>query len=203
MKIDFPNLKRYASENLKLHESANNGNLIIFFGDSITEFWTKRNSDIFKKSNYINRGISGQTTPQMVLRFQQDVIDLKPATVIILCGINDIAENTGPISVGAIFQNIVVMAEHAIINKIKVMLCSVLPSNSITWKTDIAPSDKIIQLNQMLSGYAENNKIIYADYYSVMANKSKGLDFQYSDDGVHPNTAGYKVMEGIITSILS
>jgi lysophospholipase L1-like esterase len=203
MKSDFANLKRYASENIKLHNSSNNGNRIVFFGDSITEFWTKRNATIFQDPNHINRGISGQTTSQMVLRFQNDVIELHPETVVILAGINDIAENTGPISIEAIFQNIITITGQALANHIKVILCSVLPSNTITWKTSVAPSDKIIQLNQLLSAYAENHKITFVDYYNVMVNKSKGLDSKYTDDGVHPNIEGYKVMEEIITPVLN
>lgn len=198
MKSDFANLKRYYSENIKLLDSNNNGNRIVFFGDSITEFWTKRNSTIFHNSNYINRGISGQTTAQMVLRFEQDVLKLHPATVVILAGINDIAENTGPITVEAIFQNIVTIIEASITNTIEVILCSVLPSNTISWKTDVAPADKIIQLNQLLSDYASENKIIFVDYYNPMVNENKGLDSKYTDDGVHPNSEGYNIMEEIL-----
>jgi lysophospholipase L1-like esterase len=199
MKTDFANLKRYASVNEKLHNVNNGGNRIVFFGDSITEFWTPRNSTLFQNPNHINRGISGQTTSQMVKRFQQDVVELHPKLVVILAGINDIAENTGPITTEAIFQNIITMVESAIANAIEVILCSVLPSNTISWKTTIAPSDKIIQLNQMIQTYAEATKIPYIDYYHSMVDNNKGLAKKYSDDGVHPNSEGYKIMERLIS----
>lgn len=202
MKADFANLKRYASANEKLNNVCNNGNRIVFFGDSITEFWTPLNSTIFQNTNHINRGISGQTTLQMVKRFQQDVVELHPKLVIILAGINDIAENTGPITVEAIFQNITSMVDLALNNTIAVVLCSVLPSNSISWKTNIAPSDKIIQLNQLITSYAEHHKIAYIDYYQAMVDNKNGLDSRYGDDGVHPNLEGYSVMEQLILKIL-
>ena len=198
MTTDFPNLKRYTSENQKLNNTSNNGNRIVFFGDSITEFWTPRNSTLFQNPTIINRGISGQTTSQMVLRFQQDVVDLHPNLVVILAGINDIAENTGPISVKAIFENIITMVAVAKANQIKVMLCSVLPSNKISWKANTNPSDKIIDLNQMIKTYADTNKITYVDYYTTMADSNKGLEKKYSDDGVHPNSEGYKIMERLV-----
>lgn len=198
MKTDFANLKRYASENEKLHSTSNNGNRIVFFGDSITEFWTPKNSTLFQNPNHINRGISGQTTSQMILRFQQDVVELQPKLVVTLAGINDIAENNGPISIQAVFENIITMVNSAKAKKINVILCSVLPSNTISWKTNIAPSDKIIQLNQLIQSYAKNHKIKYVDYYHSMVDNNKGLDKKYSDDGVHPNSEGYKVMERIL-----
>ncbi len=202
MKTDFPNLNRYASENTKLLALPNDGNRIVFFGDSITEFWTARNSTLFQNPNHINRGISGQTTSQMVVRFSHDVIDLQPQRVVILAGINDIAENNGPITVEEILQNIITMIELALANKIKVILCTVLPCNTITWRNHIAPADSIIQLNQMLFLYAKKQAIPFVDYYTPMVNKSKGLDIIYSDDGLHPNTEGYKVMEVIISQYL-
>ena len=202
MNPDFANLKHYASENQKLHKTPNNENRIVFFGDSITEFWTPRNSTLFQNPTIINRGISGQTTSQMILRFQHDVVDLHPIAVIILAGINDIAENTGPITVAAIFQNIVSLTEMAITNNIKVFLCSVLPSNTISWKTNIVPADKIIQLNQMMASYVEKYQITYVDYYTPMVNTTKGLHSNYTDDGLHPNLEGYKIMERIIERII-
>jgi len=202
MKTDFPNLKRYASENEKLLNASNKGSRIVFFGDSITEFWTPRNSTLFQNTNYINRGISGQTTSQMVLRFHQDVVELHPEIVVILAGINDIAENTGPITIEAIYENIIIMVDLAKTNQIKVILCSVLPSNTISWKTSIAPSDKIIELNQKIKSFADSNKIKYVDYYNSMVDRKNGLPKKYSDDGVHPNSEGYKIMESVILKIL-
>lgn len=202
MKADFANLKRYASENKKLLSNPNNGNRILFFGDSITEFWTPKNSIIFQLENVINRGISGQTTSQMVLRFQQDVIQLAPSTVVILAGINDIAENTGPILVEQIMENIILMSELANANAIKVILCSVLPANTFNWNPKLQPADKVIQLNQMIYTYAKSHKINYIDYYSAMVDENKGLLKKYGEDGVHPNLEGYKKMEELLQPFL-
>jgi len=198
MKADFANLKRYASENEKWHQTSNNGNRIVFFGDSITEFWTPKNSTLFQNPNHINRGISGQTTSQMIHRFPFDVVALHPNTVVILAGINDIAENTGPISTEGIFENIITLVDCAIAHNINVVLCSVLPSNNINWNTAIAPSTKIIQLNRMLASYVKHHKIPYVDYYQPMVDNKIGLARKYSEDGVHPNSEGYKVMEQLI-----
>jgi lysophospholipase L1-like esterase len=202
MKADFANLKRYASENKKLLSNPNNGNRILFFGDSITEFWTPKNSIIFQLENVINRGIRGQTTSQMVLRFQQDVIQLAPSTVVILAGINDIAENTGPILVEQIMENIILMSELANANAIKVILCSVLPANTFSWNSKLQPADKVIQLNQMIYTYAKLHKINYIDYYSAMVDENKGLLKKYGEDGVHPNLEGYKKMEELLQPFL-
>lgn len=202
MKADFANLKRYASENKKLLSNPNNGNRIIFFGDSITEFWTPKNSIIFQFENVINRGISGQTTSQMVLRFQQDAIQLAPKTVIFLGGINDIAENTGSISVEQIMENIITMSDLANDNAIKVILCSLLPANTFSWNPKLQPADKVIQLNQMIYNYAKSQKINYIDYYSAMVDDNKGLLKKYGEDGVHPNFEGYKKMEELLQPFL-
>lgn len=201
MKADFANLGRYASENHKLHVP--DPERIVFFGDSITEFWTPRNSSVFKNPHCINRGISGQTTSQMLLRFDQDVVQLRPKTVVILAGINDIAQNTGFISVPDIARNILDMAEKAFANQIEVALCSVLPSNNLHWRPDIDPTHKIIALNSLLSAYAAKHNLLYIDYYSHMVNTSGGLDTRYSDDGVHPNLNGYAKMEEIIRIVMS
>jgi lysophospholipase L1-like esterase len=163
-------------------------------GNSITEFWDKTDKEFFKGKPYINRGISGQTTPQMLLRFRQDVIELKPAVVIILAGINDIAENTGPISLEAIFGNIVSMVELAKANNIRVVLSSVLPASGFYWNPSLKPADKVLSLNNMIRNYAVNNNIVYVDYYSKLVNDEKGMKLEYADDGVHPNLAGYRVM---------
>ncbi len=203
MKVDFANLKRYAYENQKLQKTFNNEFRIVFFGDSITEFWTPKNSTLFHNTNYINRGISGQTTSQMVFRFQQDVIDIKPSKVIILAGINDLAENTGPISIEKIFENTITMVELANANKIKILLCSILPATAFSWRPDLYPADKIIQLNLMLKKYAFNKVIPFVDYYSAMVDSKIGLNKKYSDDGVHPNNEGYKVMEKELKSKLT
>jgi lysophospholipase L1-like esterase len=201
MKKDWPNLKKYAAENNSL-KFTNSSNSIVYMGDSITEFWKVNDPIFFTSNNFINRGISGQTTSQILLRFRQDVIELKPSTVVILAGINDIAENTGPITINAIFGNIVSMVELAKANKIRVVLCSILPANHFYWNLKSEPADKVVVLNKLVKSYANKNKIPYVDYFSVMVDENKGLDKKYGDDGVHPNLEGYKLMEKLIMEVL-
>ncbi len=193
---DWPNLQKYANENSRLI-SQQPMKQIVLMGDSITEFW-KTNNDFFTNTSYVNRGISGQTTSQMLLRFRQDVIELNAAVVVILAGINDIAENTGPTTLEQIMGNIISMAELAKANNIKVVLCSVLPANVFPWRPEILPADKVIALNSRIKEYANKNNLTYVDYYSAMVNKQKGLDGKWADDGVHPNLAGYALMEPIL-----
>lgn len=195
---DWANFGRYASENKALNAPAPGEKRIVFMGNSITEGWKKADSAFFASHPYVNRGISGQTTPQMLLRFRPDVIELKPAAVVILAGINDIAENTGPITLEAIFGNIVSMVQLAQANKIKVVLCSVLPANRFPWRPAIQPADKVIALNKMLKEYAEHHKIVYIDYYTAMVDDEKGLPKKYAEDGIHPTLEGYKVMEELL-----
>ncbi len=197
-KNEWANLKKYAAENKELKPAAKGENRIVLMGNSITEFWKYIDSDFFIKNKYINRGISGQTTSQMIVRFQQDVISLKPSVVVILAGINDIAENTGPITLENIFKNIISMATAAKQNKIKVVLSSVLPAYDFPWRPGLQPANKIIRLNAMIEAYCKANKIVYIDYYSSMVDERKGLDKKYSADGVHPTIAGYKIMEPLI-----
>lgn len=197
---DWANLKKYATENMNLNKTSNN---VVLMGDSITEFWKVTDNDFFKDNNLIDRGISGQTTSQMLVRFREDVINLKPKTVVILAGINDIAENTGPITLEAIFGNIKSMIELAQANKIKVILCSVLPANSFYWNTNIKPAAKVVQLNKLLSSYAKEKSIAYVNYYSEMVDSELGLQKKYGEDGVHPNITGYKVMEKLLLEKLN
>lgn len=147
---------------------------------------------------YVNRGISGQTTPQMLIRFRADVIDLKPAVVVLLAGINDIAGNTGLSTEEMIMNNIASMAELAKANHIKVILCSVLPAFDFPWRKGLEPAEKVVSLNKMIQQYADANKILYLDYYSAMVNNQKGLNSAYSDDGVHPNKTGYEVINPLV-----
>lgn len=204
---DWANLNKYQNENAKLAVAEPGKNRIVFMGDSITEFWFPTDPDFFSGKPYINRGISGQTTPQMLVRFRADVIALKPEIVLILAGINDIAGNTGPSTLDMIKDNIFSMAELAKANHIKVILCSVLPAYDFPWKPNQNPADKVVALNGMIKKYAEANKMVYLDYYSAMANEQKGLKAAYSGDGVHPNKLGYQVMaplaEKAINTILS
>jgi len=198
LKTDWANLKRYATENSQLPPPRPQEQRVVFMGNSITEGWIKMDSAFFAGQSYVNRGISGQTTPQMLVRFRQDVIELKPAVVVILAGINDIAENTGPITLEAIFGNIVSMAELARANNIRVVLCSVLPAYAFRWRPHLQPAEKVVALNAMIKEYCEKQNIVYVDYYSAMVDDRKGLDKKYTNDEVHPTLAGYKVMAPLV-----
>jgi lysophospholipase L1-like esterase len=204
---DWANLNKYHSENTKLQLAESTSSRIVLIGDSITEMWSATNPDFFVQKSYINRGINGQTTPQMLVRFRADVIALKPKVVVILAGINDIAGNTGPSTLEMITNNIFSMAELAKANNIKVILCSVLPTTNFPWKPNQYPAEKIIVLNKIIKNYAVNHTIKYLDYYSDMVNEQKGLLATYSGDGVHPNKLGYQIMaplaEKAITEVLS
>ncbi len=195
---DWADLSRYKEENLKIGLPADDENRIVFMGNSITEGWKQLSPDFFKDSLYINRGISGQTTPQMLVRFRPDVVNLKPKVVVILAGTNDIAGNTGPSTLEMIEDNIASMVEIAKANNIKIILCSVLPAYDYPWKPGLEPAQKIVDLNKWIKNYAEKNEIIYVDYFTPMADQRNGLKNEYSEDGVHPNLAGYKVMQPLV-----
>jgi lysophospholipase L1-like esterase len=156
----------------------------------------------FANNSFVNRGISGQTTPQMLLRFRQDVINLKPSAVVILAGINDIAGNTGSISIDVIAENIFSMAELARTHNIEVVLCSVLPAADFSWRPGLEPADKVIKLNKLIAKYANEQNLIYVDYYNSMVNESKGLKETLGNDGVHPNAQGYEIMESLLENAL-
>ena len=174
---------------------------IVFMGNSITQMWSD-NSFFFKSNpSFINKGISGQTTPQMLMRFDDDVIKENANTVIILAGINDIAQNTGPIQIKDIADNIFRMAEMAQKNNINVFICSVLPANRILWNKSIKPAYKVIKLNMLLKEFCKNKNIEYVDYYSEMVDWSGGLKsplYTSKWDLVHPNKKGYEKMEEIL-----
>ena len=195
---DWANLKRFEKENTELKTPKPNEHRIVFMGNSITEGWKTIRPDFFANKLYVNRGIGGQTTPQMLLRFRQDVINLSPTVVVILAGINDIAGNTGPSTIEMIENNIVSMAELAKANNIKVILCSVLPAYDFPWRPGLEPAEKVIKLNALLKAYAKKHRLGYVDYFSAMVNKSNGLKEELGSDGIHPNAAGYKIMEPII-----
>jgi len=200
---DWPYLKKYQKENSKLPDLTSGQNRIVFMGDSITEFWSALCPEFFAEKPYINRGISGQTSPQMLVRFRADVIALKPKIVVILAGANDIAGNTGPSTLEMITDNIFSMAELAKAHQIKVILCSVLPAYDFHWKPGSFPAEKIIQLNKMIKEYADANEILYLDYYSALVDERKGLKAAYADDGVHPNKAGYEVMGPLVEKAIA
>jgi len=179
-----------------------NDGQIFFIGNSITDNWKKLDPDFFSNKNYINKGISGQTTPQILDRFKKDVVDLHPKLVIILAGINDIAQNTGPITLQETSENIFAMAELAKEHQIKVILCSVLPALDFPWRRGIHPAGKIVTLNELIKNYANENGIIYLDYYTSMADKQMGLNEQYTHDGVHPNKTGYQIMAALVQNAI-
>jgi lysophospholipase L1-like esterase len=193
---DYGQLARYRDANATLSSPAPNESRIVFFGDSITDGW--KLADYFAGKAYINRGISGQTTPQMLVRFREDVIDLRPRAVVILAGTNDIAGNTGPMTLEEIKANYASLAELATANHIKVIYASVLPVNNYTpeaqeFFADRSPA-KILDLNRWLKNYCESHGCIYLDYFSAMVDDKGLLKKDLADDGLHPNPAGYKVM---------
>ncbi len=195
---DWANLNKYQNDNASLKPVESGQKRIVFMGDSITEFWSVLSPDFFIGKPYINRGISGQTTPQMLIRFRADVIALNPSIVIIMAGTNDIAGNTGPSTLEMITDNIFSMAELAKAHQIKVILCSVLPAYDFPWKLGSFPAEKMVTLNKMIQQYADANDILYLDYYSSMVNEQKGLNVAFSGDGVHPNKTGYEVMGPLV-----
>jgi lysophospholipase L1-like esterase len=194
---DWPNLTAYRYANTRLGPPAPHENRVVFMGDSITEFWEKTAPELFRNKSYINRGISGQTTPQMLVRFRPDVIDLKPGVVVILAGTNDIAGNTGPTTLDIIEGNMASMAELARAHGIKVVLSSVLPATGYWWNPEIKPATDIAALNLWLREFAGRSGFVYLDYHTQMKDADGGLQKVYSDDGVHPNAVGYQVMRSL------
>lgn len=193
---DWPNLARYRAANQELGAPKQGERRVVFMGDSITDMWQL--SQYFPGKPYANRGISGQTTSQMLVRFRQDVVDLKPRVVVILAGTNDIAGNTGPISLQEIQRNFATMADLAHTNGIKVVLSSILPVHNYTLKSKLffgeRSPEKIIELNQWLKKYAGEHGYVYLDYFSAMVDESGLLKKDLADDGLHPNEAGLKIM---------
>ena len=195
---DWANLAKYETQNNQLPPKHSGEKRIVLMGDSITEFWSQIQPEFFTNTSYINRGISGQTTPQMLIRFRPDVLNLYPDVVVILAGVNDIAGNTGPTTLAKIFGNIQSMVELAKANKIKVILCSVLPANNFYWRPNDQAAENIIQLNQLIQSYAKEHDIPYVDYHSAMANAKNGLPKEFSEDSVHPNLKGYQTMQPLL-----
>ncbi len=191
---DWPNLNKFKKDNVFLGNPHPDEDRIVFMGNSITEGWLQHDASFFNNKNYINRGIGGQTTPQMVLRFRADVINLKPKIVVILAGTNDIAGNTGPMRLEMIMGNIISMCELAKSNNIKVVLSSVLPAYDYPWRKGLKPNEKIPELNELIKAYADENAIVYLDYFSTMVDDKNGLQEKFTSDGVHPNKEGYQFM---------
>jgi acyl-CoA thioesterase-1 len=193
--VDFGALERYKDANASLDPPAADEKRVVFMGDSITDGWKISGADgSFPGKPYVNRGISGQTTPQMVVRFRQDVIDLKPSVVVILAGTNDLAGNTGPMTLEQTEENFASMADLATANGIQVVLCSILPAFDYPWSPGLEPAPKIVTLNEWIKSYAARKGYIYVDYYSAMTDSRGGLPPALSKDGVHPLPAGYAIM---------
>ena len=191
---DWANLARYRDANATLGAPAPGETRVVFMGNSITDAWAKSFPTMFPGKPYVGRGISGQTTPQMLVRFRQDVIALRPKVVVILAGINDIAGNTGPATQAMIADNIRSMTEIAKANGIRVVLSSVLPAYDFPWRRGIGPAPKVVALNAWMKCYAAQAGVVYLDYYAKMVDARGGLSPEMASDGVHPTEAGYRIM---------
>jgi lysophospholipase L1-like esterase len=193
---DYGQLARYREANAKLGPPPAGENRVVFFGDSITDIW--KIAEYFPGKPYVNRGIGGQTTPQMLVRFRQDVIDLQPKVVVILAGTNDIAGNTGPMRNEDIEANYASFAELARAHGIRVVYSSVLPVHNYTERSKDffaqRPMSRILELNTWLKDYCGKNKIVYLDYFPALVDDKGLLKKDLADDGLHPNDAGYKIM---------
>ena len=200
---DWANLSYYRKANTLLENPAGNEDRVVFMGNSITEFWKNVHPDFFVGKTYVNRGIGGQTTSQMLLRFRADVVNLHPKVVVFLGGTNDIAGNTGNVSLDMIEDNIFSMIELAKSNEISVVLCSVLPVFDYPWSPGKEPAEKIITLNEALRFYAETHDVTFVDFHSSMKDERNGLRIELGEDGVHPNVAGYLVMEPLIEAAIA
>ena len=202
--LDWANLARYEDYNLKVGLPKKDERRVVFMGDSITEEWSNLYPEYFTEKGYINRGIGGQTTPQMLIRFKPDVVDLKPEIVVILAGTNDIAGNTGPSNAKMITDNIFSMAEIAKAYQMEVVLSSVLPVYEYDWAREIKDPPSTIQaVNDALKQYASDHGLIYLDYFSSMVDERQGLNSDYTSDGVHPNESGYILMSSLAEEVLS
>jgi len=191
---DWAFLARYRDANAALGDPKRGEQRVVFMGNSITDAWAKSFPTMFPGKPYVGRGISGQTTPQMLVRFRQDVVDLKPRVVVILAGINDIAGNTGPATQVMIADNIKSMTEIAKANGIAVVLSSVLPAYDFPWRRGIGPAPKVVALNAWIKCYAAQANAVYLDYYTRMVDSRGGLSPEMASDGVHPTEAGYRIM---------
>ncbi|HVH83712.1 MAG TPA: SGNH/GDSL hydrolase family protein [Steroidobacteraceae bacterium] len=196
LRTDWAQLEQYRDANRRLPPPGAARPRVIFLGDSLTQSWDLAGLGL-DQVELLNRGISGQTSPQMLVRFRQDVVDLRPAVVHILAGTNDLAGNTGPTTLEAIEDNVSSMAEIAAANHIRVVLGSVLPALDYPWRRGLEPAPRIVALNGWMRAYARRRKLVYADYYSALVDSRGGFKSALADDGVHPNRAGYAAMEPI------
>lgn len=195
---DWAKFNRYEQAN----QGVNFTPRAVFMGDSITDNWARMDADFFTFNNFVGRGISGQTTSHMLVRFRKDVLDLAPEYVVILAGANDIAQNNGLITLDNILGNIISMCELAKLHDIKPILCSILPAYQFGWRKELTPAEDIIKLNGMIQEYAKTADIPYVDYHSALKDERNGLPEKYAKDGVHPNTSCYRIMEDIILNSL-
>ncbi len=208
---DWPALARYREDNTKTAPPAKKEQRVVFMGDSITDGWdSPNNGGFFPGKPYVNRGISGQTTPQMLIRFRPDVIALKPKVVVILAGTNDIAGNTGPMTLEAIEDNLTSMAELATANGIRVVFASLLPVSDYEVRdgkpinqTVRRPPEKILELNKWMKEFAATHRMVYLDYFTAMADDKGFLKDELSNDGLHPNAQGYAVMNPLAAAAIA
>ena len=198
----WANFEQFKNENDKLSRLKNGEERVVFLGNSITIGWQETHPEFFENKTYVNRGISGQTTPQMLVRFYADVIDIQATTVVILAGTNDIAGNTGPMSIDMILNNIKSMTNIALANNVKVILCSVLPAYDYPWSPNKNPNIKIPKLNSKIKKYAIETGVHYLDYFKALDNGNNGINKEFSYDGVHLTLEGYKVLEPLVENAL-
>ena len=194
---DWANISKYQKENELIGLPKKREKRVVFLGSSIFEFWKQKDPEYFKQKPYLDRGISGQISPQLLIRFRQDVINLKPKVVIILAGSNDIAGNTGHVTTDKIMDNIKSMAELARLHHIKVILCKYLPVYEYPWNKRIKAADSIVSLNEKIVAYARKRNYTILDYWTPLVDERKGQRAELTVDGVHPNLAGYKIMEEV------
>lgn len=200
---DWAQFNRYAEANAALNSNPD----VVFMGNSITDFWPAKSPEFWAdNAGFVGRGISGQTTCEMLVRFRQDVINLHPRVVVILAGINDIACNNGKISLVNVLGNLKSMTELARAHGIKVALCSVVPCSRFPWRPEIKPAMLVKHLNGMIEQYVAglaSDEVVYVDYYTPMANAEGGLDADLADDGCHPTPKGYAIMERVVLEALA
>lgn len=200
--IKWANFNKYANQNMQVQQKQKSEIRVVFLGNSIFEGWSVARPEFFIDKPYFNRGISGQVTAQMLLRFQDDVAQLQPDVLVLKAGINDIAENAGTYDQQKTLKNIKSIVQLAKANKIKVVLCSVLPANKFVWRPALQPADKVIALNRALQEYATKEGVYYLDLYSAVVDDQKGMKAIYANDGVHPTIDGYKVLEPLVEAAI-